>query len=89
MAAHSFHQVVSRARILDLLADDQRREKVFERGPGSFGPFFRIKGTLASRTFTPAVRAVAIDDACEYDPSLSRASKTGFEEMNQRQANLS
>src|SRR5947207_4814534 len=61
MAAHSFHQAVSRARILDLLADDHRREKVFERGPGSFGPFFRIKRALASRTFTPAVRAGQVE----------------------------
>ena len=82
MAAHSFHKVVSRARILDLLADDYRREKVFERGPGSFGPFFRIKGTLASRTFTPTVRALTIDNPGEDDATFGRSSETSFEEMN-------
>src|SRR5439155_4119185 len=79
--AYSFHQIVNCAFIVCRLTDDHRPQKVFQRGPASFSPFFRIKRSLAPGTLAPTIRAVTIDNPHEHNPSLSCASTTGLEEM--------
>ena len=44
------------SRIFDFGVDHHWREKIFERGPGGFGPFIRIERSFAARAFTPSFR---------------------------------
>src|SRR6185369_9408558 len=56
------------------------------RCPGRFGPLVAIKRPLPGRAFSPTFRAVGIDNAREDNASLSGATETCFEKVNERQA---
>src|SRR5207253_2904617 len=88
MAAHLFHQSVDARCVPDLVAHNHWREKIFQSRPGSIRPFFTIERTFARRTLAPTFSSVGTDNAHEDDAALSRASKAGFEKVDEWQADF-
>src|SRR6476469_1866076 len=88
MTTDSLHHIVNARRAFNLVPDYHRPEKLFERRPTRLRPLVRIERSFTAGTLAPTFRAVPVDDARQNDPPLSRTPKTGFEKMNQRQANF-
>jgi hypothetical protein len=75
-------------RIFDSFPDNHGREKLLHGCPGTFGPLRTVEGSFTGRAFSPAFRTVFVDSASEHNSPFSGASKTGFEEVDERQTNL-
>src|ERR1043166_695975 len=82
MTAHAIHNF-HRARWTDEISPhDHRRQELFQRVPSCLTPLVGIERPFTARAFAPPLRAVVVKDACQNDPALSRATKTGLEKMN-------
>ncbi len=86
MTAHQFHQGKRVCRALDPFADDHRREKFAQRCPAGIRPLVAIKRSFSGRALAPPLGAVGIDNAREDNASLSGATETCFEKVDERQA---
>src|SRR6185369_11344545 len=87
MATHSLHQIVN-ARGAFNFTDRHRRQILRERRPRWISPLIGIERPFTASALTPTLRAITVGDPSQNNPTLSRATKTRFEEMNQRQANF-
>src|SRR5215213_3076843 len=88
MPAHGLHEVEHMSRALDLFTQHHRSQKLRQRRPRSFRPFVAVERSFPSRTFTPPLDAVSVSDTCEDNAPFSSSTKTCFEKMDERQANL-
>src|SRR3954468_20791941 len=89
MATHSLHKIINARRAFDFRTDRHRPQKFLERRPRGISPLIGIERPFTASALTPALRAIAVGDPSQNNPTLSRATKTRFEEMYQRQANFS
>src|SRR5689334_5748008 len=88
MPTHRVHQFECMSRALKLFAQHHRPEKLRQRRPRSFRPFIAIERLLTRRTLTPPFPTVRISDTRQNDAPFSGPTKTCFEKMYERQANL-
>src|ERR1051326_3292829 len=87
ISTHCAHQFEYLSCALDLLTEKHWAEKFSQGRPRCFCPFFAVKRPLAARAFAPAFGAVRVRYAREDDAAFSSATETGFEKVDERQAN--
>jgi hypothetical protein len=88
MTTHWSHQSENVTRAFDLIAQHHWGQKLRESGPTSVSPFVAVEGSFARSAFSPSLGAIRIRHAREDDAAFSSATETGFEKVDERQANF-
>ena len=88
MTTHRPHQSENVFGALNLVAQHHRRQKLRECRPARVRPFVAIKRTFTRSALSPTLGAIRIHHAREDDAAFSSATETGFEKVDERQANF-
>src|SRR2546426_12493271 len=88
MSAHSIHQIVNARGPVAFATDRHRREKPLQCCPRGLRPFLAVEGSFAGGALAPTFHPVAIDNARQNNATFSGAAETGFEKVDEWQANL-
>src|ERR1044072_8309602 len=88
MATHRPHETEDLTRALDFVVQHHRGQKLRQRRPAGVSPFVAIKRPFASGAFAPTLGAILVGNTREDDPAFSSSTETGFEKVDERQANF-
>src|SRR6185503_19885282 len=88
MTTHRSYQTKNVFGALNLVAQRHWRQKLRERRPARVSLFVAIKRSFTRRALSPSLCAVRIRNAREEDAAFGSATETGFEEVDERQANF-
>jgi hypothetical protein len=88
MTTHRPHKTKNVTGALDLVIQHHRREKFRKRRPARVSPFVAVKRPFAGSAFSPPLGPIRIGNTREDDAPFSSATETGFEKVNERQANF-